>query len=67
MSAAIHRDLLGNGSERQRRKVSETPMINTTPTSNPTNCGLWVGTDPADGAIRFFCASEPATAKSGIT
>ena len=37
-------------------------MISTTPTNNPTNCGLCVGTDPADRATRFFCANEPATA-----
>ncbi len=42
-------------------------MISTTPTNNPTNCGLWVGTDPADGGTRFFCAYEPVTASSGIT
>jgi len=42
-------------------------MISMTPASNPTNCGLWVGTEPADGATRFFCANEPATARRGIT
>jgi hypothetical protein len=31
-------------------------MISTTPVSRPTNCGLRVGTDPAEGATRFFCA-----------
>ena len=42
-------------------------MIRMTPTSNPTNCGLCVGKVPAEGASSFFCASEPATASSGIT
>ena len=46
MHAAVHRHLLGHGSERDRREVSEAPLIKTTPTSSATNCGLWVGTDP---------------------
>ena len=42
-------------------------MISTTPTSSPTKSGLCVGKVPADGATSFLCASEPATASSGMT
>ena len=42
-------------------------MIRITPTSRPTKSGLCVGKVPADGASSFFCASEPATASSGMT
>ena len=42
-------------------------MISTTPTSRPTNSGRLVGKVPADGARSFFCASDPATANSGMT
>jgi hypothetical protein len=67
VDTAVHRHLLGHGSERHSGKIGEAAIISTTHTSNPTNCGLWVGTDPAEGATRFLCANEPATAKSEIT
>ena len=42
------------------------PTMTMIPTSIATNRGVCVGNVPAPAGMIFFCASEPATARTGI-
>ena len=55
MDTAVHRHLLGQGSERHGGKIGEAAHNQPDADQHPTNCGLWVGTDPAGGR-RASCA-----------
>ena len=67
MDTAVHRQLLGHGSERNDGKIGEAAHDQHHRGKQSHKLRLWVGTNPADGVTRFFCASEPAAAKRGIT
>ena len=51
--------------ERTGKNVNA-PTIKITPTSNPTNRGVWTGKVPADEGAAFLLARLPAMAIMGI-